>query len=344
MPSSSSSIDIYLENGSIVNVPITAKTQVGQVVLEVAHKVSSRPNLQTAGLFHMGSMLPFDLRICALPAGSRLEFHMKLEAPQLQSIDAAINRSMNVDHNMSVLIELPGSKVSRRVVVRRSDPVEVLRETLNISPSLSILYNKRPILDETRSFQSLYISEAHTISFGKVVDNSFVTTTTGHQASLRGVGSVGKQDNTIVLADLSFSKRFQGNSSSNIDVSSSSAGGRASSLSRPPSAGSQRRARGNTSGNGVSFLLQSSDADKYDGRPQNTIKIRVGDPEDEGFIHTIFVYGERKVSSLRQFIADQDGYDIFCDSIQVTDPNATFRQVTGGLDGAVFILRRRSRY
>jgi hypothetical protein len=359
MPAQSTSVDVHLENGAVFNVPITPKTQVGQIVVDMAHRASAKPNLQTAGLYYMGSMLPLDMRICGLPEGSRLEFRMKLEAPALQSVGAAASRSIATDSNVTILVELPGSKVSRRVVVKQGDAISALREALNIPPGLHVFYNKRPILDESRTIHSLHISEAHSITFGKVVDNSFVTTATGHNASMRSGVSGGRQDNTIVLADLMTSS-LAGRSR---DANASSGSFSALNTSARSSVSYSQQARSSASGNlntsGGSFGAAdrrsglgsmggggggggAGDASFDDGRPPHSIKIRMSDPEDEGFIHTVYVHGERKVASLRQFIADQHGYDIYCDSAHVTDATATFRDVTGGCDGSLFVFKRRA--
>jgi hypothetical protein len=185
-------VDVVLDpmSGRSVKFPITAKTRIGEIVQFAAYKVSAHPNLLAASLSYRGALLPLDMRACALPNGSSLTFYMDLndvEATHATAVDAAHDLTVTVTPSV-VLVQLPSTRDSRRVQVDRTQPVSTLRDALEVPLTLTMHYNKRPILDESRTYESLRLTDAHLITFSVLVDNSFSLPMQSSTSAAAGAG------------------------------------------------------------------------------------------------------------------------------------------------------------
>lgn len=204
-------VTVLTERGQRHKVPIDGKTRIGQVVEIVAYKVSRKPNLMEASLTYNGSLLPFDMRACALPEGATLAFQMANDEATLTttSLDTTVRVASSSRHTL--LIQLPNTADARRVHVNTNDPVSCLRSVLDISPNLLIHYNKRPILDESRSICSLRMTDRYPVTFAPYHDSSFLTATSPFKAAPpRGVVKPPSQLSTFHLSELQSPKKSAG--------------------------------------------------------------------------------------------------------------------------------------
>ncbi|CUG86817.1 Hypothetical protein, putative [Bodo saltans] len=216
-------LKVVTDRGETHKVSIDEKTRVGQVLEQVAHKVSRKPNLLEASLTYNGALLPLDMRACALPAGATIAFQMAHHEASLANTTMDTSFRAAIATKNTLLIQLPNSTESRRVHVNSGDPVSCLREVLAIPQSLLIHYNKRPILDESRSIASLRMTDKYLITFAAYQDTSYLTATSPFaSAAPRGVVKPPSQMTSYHLSELKSPKRgdreevsFQGTSFNN---------------------------------------------------------------------------------------------------------------------------------
>jgi hypothetical protein len=201
-------LKVVTDRGDTQKISIDGKTRIGQVLEQVAHSVSRKPNLLEASLTYNGALLPLDMRACALPEGAIVAFQMAHFESSVANttIDTSFRAAISMKNTL--LIQLPNSTESRRVHVNSADPVSCLREVLEIPPSSLIHYNKRPILDETRSIASLRMSDKYLITFAPYRDTSFLTATSPYAAAApRGVVKPPSQMTSFHLSELKSPKR-----------------------------------------------------------------------------------------------------------------------------------------
>lgn len=202
-------VKVVTDRGESHKVAIDGKTRVGQVLEQVAYKVSKKPNLLEASLSYNGAFLPLDMRACALPDGVTLQFHMAHHESTVANTTLDTSFRAAIATKNTLLIQLPNSNESRRVHVNSNDPISCLREVLDIPSSSLIHYNKRPILDESRSIASLRMSDKYLVTFSPYNDTSFLTATSPYASSAapRSVFKPPSQLATFQLSELKSPKR-----------------------------------------------------------------------------------------------------------------------------------------